>query len=56
MIFSLIVGAVGCRRGLTTQTGASAVGDSTTSAVVTSLILIAVTDGVFAVFFYVLGI
>ncbi|MGE4299639.1 MAG: ABC transporter permease [Desulfovibrionaceae bacterium] len=56
MVFSLIVSGVGCRRGLTTQTGASAVGDSTTSAVVTSLILIAVTDGLFAVLFYTLGI
>jgi len=56
LIFSLLVAGVGCLRGLQTGTGAGAVGQSTTSAVVSGIILIAVTDGVFAVSFYYLGI
>ncbi len=54
--FSIIVAAVGCQKGLATGAGASAVGRSTTSAVVTGLVLIAVTDGLFAVVFFALGI
>lgn len=54
--FSVIVAAVGCQKGLATGAGASAVGRSTTSAVVTGLVLIAVTDGLFAVVFFALGI
>ncbi|WP_244432654.1 ABC transporter permease [Desulfocurvibacter africanus] len=54
--FSIIVAAVGCQKGLTTGTGASAVGSSTTSAVVTGLVLIAVADGLFAVVFFALGV
>ncbi len=56
MIFSLLVAGVGCLRGLETGSGAGAVGLSTTSAVVSGIILIAVTDGIFAVSFYYLGI
>jgi phospholipid/cholesterol/gamma-HCH transport system permease protein len=55
LAFGLIVAAVGCMRGLGTKTGAGAVGESTTSAVVSGIILIAVADGVFAVIFYVMG-
>lgn len=55
-VFSLFVAGIGCQEGLTTKTGASAVGDSTTSAVVNGIILIAVLDGIFAVIFYYLGI
>ncbi len=55
-VFSLLVSGVGCLRGLETRSGASAVGDSTTSAVVSGIILIAVADGVFALVFYYLGI
>lgn len=54
--FSIIVAAVGCQKGLATGTGASAVGSSTTGAVVAGLVLIAVTDGIFAVVFFALGI
>jgi len=54
-IFSLLVCAIGCQRGLRTRGGASSVGQSTTSAVVSGIILIAVADGVFAVVFYVMG-
>ncbi len=56
LVFGVIVAAVGCLRGLQTGNGAQAVGASATSAVVSGIILIAVTDGIFAVVFYVLGI
>ncbi len=55
-VFGILVAGVGCLRGLQTRTGASAVGDSTTSAVVSGIVLIAVTDGVFSVAYYYLGI
>ena len=54
--FGIVVAGIGCLRGLQTKTGASAVGDSTTSAVVSGLILISVVDGLFAVVFYYLGV
>lgn len=56
VVFALLVAGIGCQRGLVTGKGASAVGDSATSAVVSGIILIAVADGIFAVAFYVLGI
>jgi phospholipid/cholesterol/gamma-HCH transport system permease protein len=49
-VFGLTIAAVGCQRGLTTGAGATSVGLSTTSAVVTSIVLIIVIDGIFAVF------
>ncbi|WP_147822000.1 ABC transporter permease [Salidesulfovibrio onnuriiensis] len=55
-VFSLLVAGVGCLRGLETRTGASAVGVSTTSAVVSGIIAIAIADGLFALVFYYLGI
>lgn len=55
-VFSLLVAGVGCLRGLDTGTGASSVGRSTTSAVVSGIILIAVADGLFALTFYYLDI
>jgi phospholipid/cholesterol/gamma-HCH transport system permease protein len=54
--FGLIVALVGCLRGLQTGTGAESVGLSTTSAVVTSLVLIVVADGIFALIYYYLNI
>ena len=48
-VFGLTIAAVGCHRGLTTGAGAASVGLSTTSAVVTSIVLIVVIDGIFAV-------
>ena len=56
LTFSLVVAGVGCQRGLNTGLGASSVGDSTTSAVVAGLTLIAVLDGIFAAVFYTMGI
>lgn len=48
-VFGLTIAAVGCQRGLATGAGATSVGLSATSAVVTSIVLIVVLDGVFAV-------
>jgi len=56
LVFSLLIAGVSCLRGLHTGGGASAVGRSTTSAVVSGLILITVADGLFAVLFYYLKI
>lgn len=56
IVFGVIVAAVGCLRGLETGKGAGAVGESTTSSVVTCIVLIGIADGIFAVVFYVLGI
>lgn len=56
VVFGLLVAGIGCQRGLTTGTGASAVGASTTSSVVSGLVLIAVTDGILAVLFFALKI
>ena len=55
-VFAIIVAGVGCLRGLQTGRGARSVGESTTRAVVTGIILIIVVDMVFAVMFYSLGI
>jgi phospholipid/cholesterol/gamma-HCH transport system permease protein len=56
MIFGILISAVGCHQGLQTKAGAQAVGESTTRAVVQSIVFIAVADGLFAVVFYYLGI
>ena len=56
LFFGLLVAAIGCLRGLQTATGAQAVGISATRAVVSGIFLILVTDGIFAVLFYFLGI
>ena len=52
--YGIVVAAIGCLRGLQTKTGASAVGQSTTSAVVSGIVLIAIVDGIFALVFYAL--
>lgn len=54
VVFGVIVSAVGCLRGLQTLEGPSAVGISTTRAVVTSIVLIVMADAVFSVLFYAL--
>jgi phospholipid/cholesterol/gamma-HCH transport system permease protein len=48
-VFGLTIAAVGCHRGLATGVGATAVGLSATRAVVSSIVLIVVIDGLFAV-------
>lgn len=48
LIFGLIIGAVGCLRGLQTKQGPEAVGVSTTRAVVACIILIIVADTIYS--------
>jgi phospholipid/cholesterol/gamma-HCH transport system permease protein len=55
-VLGVIVAGVGCLRGLQTGKGAQAVGISTTSSVVSGIILIAITEGIFAVIFFVVGL
>jgi phospholipid/cholesterol/gamma-HCH transport system permease protein len=55
-VFGILVAAIGCLRGLQTGTGATAVGESTTNAVVSGIILIAITDGIFSVVYYYLRV
>ncbi len=55
-VFGILVAGIGCLRGLQTKTGPSAVGESTTRAVVSGIILIVIADGVFSVLYYYLGI
>jgi phospholipid/cholesterol/gamma-HCH transport system permease protein len=54
--FGLVIAGVGCLHGIKTRFGAQAVGHSTTQAVVSSLIMIVIVDGVFALIYYVLGV
>ena len=56
MAFGVIVAAVGCIRGMQTLNSPSAVGLSTTSAVVTSIVFLAITDAVLAVVVQILDI
>jgi len=56
LVFGMLIAGIGCLRGLQTGTGASAVGDSATRAVVSSIIAIVIADGVFAVVYFFLGI
>jgi phospholipid/cholesterol/gamma-HCH transport system permease protein len=55
-VFGILVAAIGCLRGLQTRTGATGVGESTTSAVVSGIILIAIADGIFSVVYYYLNV
>jgi phospholipid/cholesterol/gamma-HCH transport system permease protein len=56
VVFGVMIAGIGCLKGLQTKTGAAAVGDSTTRAVVSSIIMIVVVDGLFALVYYVLGV
>lgn len=55
-VYGALVGIAGCWRGIQSGRTAAAVGEATTSAVVTSLILIIGAAGLFAVVFYALGL
>lgn len=55
-VFGFVIASVGCLHGLKTRIGASAVGLSTTQAVVSSIIMIVFVDGIFSCVYYVLGI
>jgi phospholipid/cholesterol/gamma-HCH transport system permease protein len=54
--YGVLIAAAGCLRGMQSGSSSSAVGDATTSAVVTGIVLIIVTCGAYAVVFYLLGI
>ena len=56
IIFALLVAAIGCLRGLRTQSGPGAVGDSTTKAVVAGIVLIVLADAVLGVMFFSVGL
>ncbi len=55
-VFGLGIGLAGCLRGMNCEPSATGVGKATTSAVVTGILLIVITDAVFALIFNVLGI
>jgi phospholipid/cholesterol/gamma-HCH transport system permease protein len=56
VVFGILVAGIGCYRGLGTGSGPSAVGASTTSAVVSGIVLIILADGVFSILYYILGL
>ena len=56
VVFGILIAGIGCLRGLQTKNGAAAVGQSTTSAVVSAIVMIVVVDGLFAWIYYVLDI
>ena len=55
-VFGLVIAGVGCLHGIKARSDAQAVGYSTTQAVVSSLIMLVVVDGIFAVIYYVLEV
>ncbi len=55
-IFGMLIAMAGCLRGMQCGRSASAVGEATTSAVVTGIVCIIATDGVLAVITEVLGV
>jgi phospholipid/cholesterol/gamma-HCH transport system permease protein len=56
LIFGILIAGIGCLRGIQTKGGASAVGESTTRAVVSGLVLIVIADGILSAVYYYLGI
>jgi phospholipid/cholesterol/gamma-HCH transport system permease protein len=56
VVFGIIIALSGCLRGMQCERSASAVGLAATSAVVTAIVWIIVTDALFAVMTQVLGI
>jgi phospholipid/cholesterol/gamma-HCH transport system permease protein len=55
-VYGFLIAVSGCLRGIQCGRSASAVGDATTSAMVTAIVAIVVSDGIFAVMSNVLGI
>jgi phospholipid/cholesterol/gamma-HCH transport system permease protein len=55
-VYGVLIALAGCLRGMQSGASASAVGDATTAAVVTSIVWVISACGVFAVLFYLLGI
>lgn len=56
LVFGMVIGLLGCKHGMQTSGGASAVGQATTRAVVSSIVWFVVLDGVFSIAYYVLGL
>ena len=54
-VFGLAIALTGCYRGLAVQGGAAGVGRAATAAVVTSIFLTILLDGLFTGAFYALG-
>lgn len=55
LTFALLISGIGCHRGFQVTGGAEAVGEATTSAVVTSIFLIIAADAAYAILFHYLG-
>jgi phospholipid/cholesterol/gamma-HCH transport system permease protein len=53
-VFGIEIATIGCLRGFQVRGGAESVGNATTSAVVTSIFILTITDAVFAVVYYYL--
>lgn len=56
VVFGVLVGFTGCRRGLAAARNATAVGQAATSAVVSGILQIIIADAIFAVALSILGI
>jgi phospholipid/cholesterol/gamma-HCH transport system permease protein len=54
-VYGVLIAVAGCLRGMQSGSSSSAVGEATTSAVVTSIVLIISACGIFAVLFYLMG-
>ncbi len=52
--FGIEIATIGCLRGFQVRGGAESVGNATTSAIVTSIFILTITDAVFAVLYYYL--
>jgi phospholipid/cholesterol/gamma-HCH transport system permease protein len=52
VVFALLIAGIGCQRGFLVKGGAEGVGKSTTSAVVSAIFLIILTDSAFAIMLY----
>jgi len=51
-VFAALIAAIGCQKGFQVRAGAQDVGKFTTSAVVTAIFMIVLTDSIFAIMFY----
>jgi phospholipid/cholesterol/gamma-HCH transport system permease protein len=55
LVFAFVIAWIGCQRGFQVRGGVEAVGAATTSAVVTSILMIVIVDSVFAVVLHYVG-
>jgi phospholipid/cholesterol/gamma-HCH transport system permease protein len=56
VVYGILIAIAGCYQGINCGSGAAAVGQATTSAVVDGIILVVVACGLFALVFHVVGI